>query len=168
MALLALLVVVGTIWLIPARRDDPTLAAAHAVAVAKYPDLGVAGSAFQRVFQTEVSRLKVSSPEVFDTMHWPLQLADRLAPPSSSVSGNVRTVREDGVILVSRDHALNYIRAGTGELGQWVSFPRVYYCGQQTIRAALGSTQECRIYSVRVSDALDAKTTGVLPNVSGE
>lgn len=55
------------------------VAASQVAAVARYPDLGKAGSRFNTRFIAAYRRLRVDEPAVFADPDWPLRLAERLA-----------------------------------------------------------------------------------------
>ena len=60
---------------------------AQKAAVLLYPELGVAGSVFNKAFVAEVHRRKQTNPEFFRSTDWPIQLANEMAPgqkPASS------------------------------------------------------------------------------------
>ena len=60
---------------------------AQKAAVLLYPELGVAGSVFNKAFVAEVHRRKQTNPDFFRSTDWPVQLANEMAPgqkPASS------------------------------------------------------------------------------------
>ncbi|HEY2341790.1 MAG TPA: hypothetical protein VGH90_02115 [Chthoniobacteraceae bacterium] len=64
--------------------------AAQQEAVRKYPDLGKAGTPFNKAFVAEVGRLKTQNPAFFSQPRWPVMLADKIAV-QSMVVGNLVT-----------------------------------------------------------------------------
>ena len=58
---------------------EETVNAAQYAAVARYPELGKAGSSFNSRFVAVYRRRRAENPEYFDNPQWPLQLADEIA-----------------------------------------------------------------------------------------
>jgi hypothetical protein len=72
----------ATVQATPAMTADAhaqAVLAAQRAAVARYPALGVAGSAFNRAFVEAYHRLRHTEPYYFDDAQWPLLLADETA-----------------------------------------------------------------------------------------
>lgn len=57
-----------------------TAAEAQQEAARRYPELAVAGSAFNKAFLAEVAQRKQTNPEFFASSDWPIRLASELAP----------------------------------------------------------------------------------------
>ena len=57
----------------------PADASAQAEAITKHPNLGKAGSDFNREFLARFRRYQTEKPAFFEDQHWPLNLADEVA-----------------------------------------------------------------------------------------
>jgi hypothetical protein len=63
-----------------AAADTPALDSQRE-AVAKFPELGVEGSEFHRIFMAHVKAIRKANPSFFDDPRWPMLIAEDVANP---------------------------------------------------------------------------------------
>jgi len=78
--------------------DQSDLLASQQQAIALYPDLAVAGSAFHTLFMRAAAQKRQTDPDFMSHTYWPLALAKTLLPPPQSVQYSVKQALEGGAI----------------------------------------------------------------------
>jgi hypothetical protein len=72
---------------LPAGKDalaQTDLSASKAAALKKYPDLGKAGTEFNKAYVERLNKLRAEQPEFLKDSTWPLKLADEIAESKQS------------------------------------------------------------------------------------